>query len=424
LVTDAKIFANAQKHWKMENHISVLFYARKSKKTSKGLIPIYIRITVNGQRLEQSIQRYVQAAQWSAAAGRMKGNNDQVRQVNLYLDTLTTKVLRLEREIIMDGQTVTFDNFREKWLGITEAPRMLIEVFHQHNDQMASLVKAGKDYCAATLIRYNTSRDHTKAFLQWKYGLDDIDIKRLNYEFVSDLEFWLKTERHCAHNTTMKYISNLKKIVNNCLRKGWLLKDPFLGFKMTRQEVEKEALTEQDLKKIELKVFPVDRLNFVKDIFLFSCFTGLAYADVKKLKRNEIEPGIDGSYWILTSRQKTNTKSRIPLLPPALSIIEKYKDYPPCCYSGHVLPVMSNQRMNSYLKEIADLCGIRKNLTFHIARHTFATTITLSNGVPIESVSKMLGHRNLKTTQHYAKVLDRKVSEDMDRLRKMLNLPG
>ena len=331
----------------MEHHISVLFYARKSKKTSSGQIPLYIRITVNGQRIEHSIQRYVQAAQWSPAAGRMKGNSDPVRQVNLYLDTLTTKVLRLEREMVMDGQAVNFDTFREKWLGVTEAPRMLIEVFQQHNDQMASLVKEGKDYCAATLIRYNTSRDHTKAFIQWKYNLDDIDIKRLNYEFVSDFEFWLKTERHCGHNTTMKYISNLKKIVNNCLRKGWLLKDPFLGFKMTRQEIEKEALTEQEMKKIHSKNFPVDRLNFVKDIFLFSCFTGLAYADVKKLKRTEIQKGIDGNYWILTSRQKTKTKSRIPILPAAQSIIEKYKDYPPCWISGLLLTVMSNQRMNS-----------------------------------------------------------------------------
>ena len=402
----------------MEHHISILFYARTSKKTSQGLIPIYMRLTVNRRRMDHSIQRYVDPTLWSPEASRMKGNSDQVRQVNLYLDTLTAKVLRIEREMVMDGQTITFDTFREKWLGVTEAPRMLIEVFQQHNDQMASLVKAGKDYCAATLIRYNTSRDHTKAFLQWKYKLDDIDIKRLNYEFVSDLEFWLKTERHCGHNTTMKYISNLKKIINACLRKGWLLKDPFLGFKMTREEIEKEALSEQDLEKIDSRVFPVDRLNFVKDIFLFSCFTGLAYADVKKLKRTEIEPGIDESYWILTSRQKTNTKSRIPLLPPALSIIEKYKDFPPCHNSGLLLPVMSNQRMNSYLKEIADLCGIRKNLTFHIARHTFATTVTLGNGVPIESVSKMLGHRNLKTTQHYAKVLDRKVSDDMLQLKR------
>jgi len=401
----------------MENRISVLFYARKSKKTSKGLVPIYIRITVNGQRLEQSIQRYVPAAQWSAAAGRVKGNNEQAHQINRYLDTLNGKVLRLEREMVVDGVAVNFDNFREKWVGLTEAPRMLIEIFQQHNDQMAALIRAGKDYAPATLDRYNTSRDHTQAFLQWKYGLADIDIKRLNFEFVTDLEFWLKTQRNCSHNTTMKYISNLKKIVNGCIRKGWLLKDPFLGFKTTKQEVEREALTDQELEKIQSKVFLTDRLNYVKDIFLFSCYTGLAYADVKKLKRSEIGLGIDGNNWIFTSRQKTDTQSRIPLLPPALAIIEKYKDYPTCCDSGHVLPVLSNQKMNAYLKEIADVCGISKNLTFHIARHTFATTITLSNGVPIESVSKMLGHRNLKTTQHYAKVLDRKISDDMTLLK-------
>jgi site-specific recombinase XerD len=215
----------------------------------------------------------------------------------------------------------------------------------------------------------------------------------------------------------MKYISNLKKIVNGCFRKGWLTKDPFSGFKMAKQEIEREALTDQELQKINSKTFPTDRLNFVKDIFLFSCYTGLAYADVKKLRRTEIASGIDGNYWIFTNRQKTDTQSRIPLLPPAQAIVEKYKDSPTCSDSGHVLPVLSNQKMNAYLKEIADVCGITKNLTFHIARHTFATTVTLSNGAPIESVSKMLGHRNLKTTQHYAKVLDRKVSDETRLLR-------
>jgi len=386
---------------------------QKIKKDRQGLVPIYIRITIEGNRLEQSIQRYVPASQWSAAAGRVKGSNEQAHQVNLYLDTLTSKVLRLEREMVMDALTVDFVNFRDKWLGVTEAPRMLLEIFQQHNDQMAALIKAGKDYSPGTLDRYDTARNHTRAFLQWKYGLGDIDIKRLNFEVVNDLEFWLKTQRNCAHNTTMKYISNLKKIVNGCIRKGWLPKDPFLGFKSRKQEVEREALTQQELDKIHSKDFPTDRLNYVKDIFLFSCYTGLAYADVKKLKRCEIGPGIDGNYWIFTSRQKTETQSRIPLLPPALAIVEKYKDHPTCCNSGHVLPVLSNQKMNAYLKEIADVCGSRKNLTFHIARHTFATTVTLSNGVPIETVSKMLGHRNLKTTQHYAKVLDRKVSDDM-----------
>jgi integrase len=182
-------------------------------------------------------------------------------------------------------------------------------------------------------------------------------------------------------------------------------------------EIDRQALTQAELDRIKNKEFPTDRLNFVRDIFLFSCYTGLAYADAQKLKRTEIAPGIDGSLWIFTNRQKTDTSSRIPLLPPALAIVEKYKDYPACSNMGLVLPVLSNQKMNAYLKEIADCCGITKNLTFHIARHTFATTVTLSNGVPLESVSKMLGHRNLKTTQHYAKVLDRKLSEDMGKLR-------
>jgi site-specific recombinase XerD len=381
-----------------------------------------MRLTINGQRLDQSIQRYVDCGLWFAAAGRVKGNTEQARQVNSYLDTLTGKVLKLEREMVLDGIPVNFESFREKWLGITEAPRMLMEIFQQHNDQMDALIRAGKDFSPGTLDRYNTCRDHVRAFIRWKYRMEDIDIKRLNFEFATDLEFWLKTQRNCAHNTTLKYISNLKKIVNGCIRKGWLTKDPFAGFKMTKIEIEREALSETELDKIRAKVFPTDRLNIVRDIFLFSCYTGLAYADVRKLRRTEIAPGVDGSSWIFTSRQKTDTSSRIPLLPPAQAIIEKYKDFPGCYDSGHVLPVLSNQKMNAYLKEIADCCGISKNLTFHIARHTFATTITLSNGVPIESVSKMLGHRNLKTTQHYAKVLDRKISDDMLQLK--LKLEG
>jgi site-specific recombinase XerD len=405
----------------MEHRISVLFYARNSKKNSKGLSPIYIRLTINGRRLDQSIGRSINPALWSPEAGRVKGNNDKAHQLNNYLDALRSKVIKLEREMVLDAIPVNFANFREKWLGITEAPRMLMEVFQQHNDQMDALIRAGQGFCPATLDRFNTCRDHTQAFIQWKYGSDDIDIKKLDFEFVSNLEFWLKTQRNCAHNTTMKYISNLKKIVNACIRKGWLTKDPFLGFKLTKVEIDRQALTQAELDRIKNKKFPTDRLNFVRDIFLFSCYTGLAYADAKKLKRTEIAPGVDGSLWIFTNRQKTDTSSRIPLLPPALAIIEKYKNNRTCRDLGFALPVLTNQKMNAYLKEIADCCGITKNLTFHIARHTFATTVTLSNGVPIESVSKMLGHRNLKTTQQYAKVLDRKISDDMQQLKRMLS---
>lgn len=408
----------------MEHRISILFYARKSKMTKRKRSPIYLRITINGLRMDHSIQRYVDEAQWSVTAGRMKGNGQEARQLNLYLDTITGKVLKLEREMVQDGKTITIDSFREKWLGIADKPRMLLELFQQHNDQVAALIQVGRDFAPGTLERYKTAREHTLSFLQWKYKINDIDIRRLDFEFASEFEFWLKTVRRCNHNTTMKYIGNLKKIINLCIKKGFLQKDPFLGFKMTKQEVERVALTSEEIQKIARKVFATDRLNHVKDIFLFSCYTGLAYADVKKLRRSEISRGIDRDYWIFTNRQKTDTRSRIPLLPQAVAIAEKYRNNPICENLDLVLPVLSNQKMNAYLKEIGDLCGIHKHLTFHIARHTFATTITLSNGVPIESVSKMLGHRNLKTTEHYAKVLDSKISNDMLLLKKKLRTNG
>ena len=202
----------------------------------------------------------------------------------------------------------------------------------------------------------------------------------------------------------------------------WRLdKNPFVNYKAKVKEVERAYLVQEEIQAIVDKEFATERLNQVKDIFLYSCFTGLAYIDVKQLTRSNIGLGIDGGKWIFTNRQKTDTRSNISLLPIAEEILDKYKQHPQCLNEGKLLPVLSNQKMNSYLKEIADLCEINKELTFHIARHTFATTVTLTNGVPIESVSKMLGHKNLRTTQHYAKILDRKVSDDMKMLRSKLS---
>ena len=224
------------------------------------------------------------------------------------------------------------------------------------------------------------------------------------------------------YNTTIKYISNLRKIINLCLKNGWLIKDPFVGFKMTKKEVIREILYEEELQTLISKDIQNVRIRQVRDIFIFSCFTGLAYIDAKRLKRAYIVIGIgiDGERWVYTYRKKTDTPTRIPLLPIVLDIMEIYKDDPQCKNQDCLLPIPSNAKLNAYLKEVADICGITKHLTFHIARHTFATTVTLNNGVPIESVSKMLGHKSIKITQIYAKILDRKVSEDMGVLRKKL----
>ncbi|MFI5140315.1 MAG: site-specific integrase, partial [Sphingobacteriales bacterium] len=288
---------------------------------------------------------------------------------------------------------------------------MLISIFKDHNKKVAALV--GNEFAPGTLERYETSLRHTQHFLTWKYQVADIDIKQIDHDFIIGYEFYLRSERKCANNSAVKYIKNFKKIIRICLASGWLDKDPFVNYKAKVKQVDRVFLNQEELQAMADKVFPTERLNQVRDIFLFCCFTGLAYADVNKLKRSEIVKGVDGEMWIYTKRQKTDTPSRIPLLPSALCLLNKYADHPVCCNSGKALPVSTNQKMNAYLKEIADVCGINKTLTFHIARHTFATTVTLSNGVPIESVSKMLGHTNIKTTQHYAKILDLKVSQDM-----------
>ncbi len=401
----------------MEKSFGLQFYLRKSKFDKDDERAIYLRITVNGEATEVSTKRKCDPSKWNTSAGRVSGKSDYAKPINADLDILQRKVYEKRKFLIDNDKEVNADNIKVLMQGgqLHEHKYMLMEIFKYHNNQVEEL--AGREYSHATVTRFKTSYKHTLAFLEKKYKVSDIDIRELDFQFISEYEFWLKSTRKCEHNTTMKYLSNFRKIVNRCLRNGWLQRDPFLGFKMTRREVERTALTETELKAIASKSFASDRLSNVRDIFLFSCYSGLAYADVKKLKRSEIVIGVDGEKWLISKRQKTDISARIPLLPAALTLIERYKDHEQCQRGDFVLPVLSNQKMNAYLKEIADLCCINKELTYHIARHTFATTITLSNGVPIETVSKMLGHRNLKTTQQYAKILDIKIGHDMERIR-------
>jgi site-specific recombinase XerD len=401
----------------MEKSFGLLFYLKKPKGFKSGDVPIYMRVTVNTGVAEVSTKQKCDPSKWNATAGRVEGKTQPAKAVNDYLDVVQRKVHEIRKQLLDNDQPVTAENIKTVLQGkkIEEHVYMLMQIFKRHNEQVAELVN--HDFAPATLTRYNTCYKHTLSFLQWKYKVIDIDIAKLDYEFISEYEFWLKSVRKCDHNTSMQYLRNFKKIINRCLRNGWLPKNPFIGFKMTNREVERIALTEAELQTIMNKDFATERLRAVRDIFLFSCFSGLSYADVKKLKRSEIFTGVDGAQWLTSRRQKTDTVARVPLLPPAITIMEQYINHPQCTLEDRVLPVLSNQKMNSYLKEIADVCGIHKVLTFHIARHTFATTVTLSNGVPIETVSKLLGHKNLRTTQHYAKILDRKISEDMKGVR-------
>ncbi len=402
----------------MNTKLSILFYAKRAKTTVKGLIPIYMRVIVNGERIELSTKRYTNPEKWSIEGSCMKGTSAESKATNSFLDALKAKVYDYQQQLIREDNLVNAENMRNKLLGVDKRSHMLVGIFQKHNDDVKALI--GKDFAPATHERYVTSLKHTVDFLQWKYKVSDIDIRKIDHEFITSYEFYLKTECNCCQNTAVKYIKNFGKIIRICMANGWLDKNPFVNYKSKVKEVERVFLAQDELEALFNKEFSTDRLNQVKDIFLFSCFTGLAYADVKKLTQNNIGLGVDGEKWIFVNRTKTDTRSNIPLLPIPAALIEKYKNHPQSSNQGRLLPILSNQKMNSYLKEIADLCGINKELTFHIARHTFATTVTLTNGVPIESVSKMLGHKNLRTTQHYAKILDQKVGDDMKTLRDKL----
>ncbi len=395
----------------MKTKVSILFYAKKAKAAVNGLIPIYTRITINGKRIELSTNRFVEMSKWSIEAGKMKGTSEEARSINNYLDLLKSQIRDAEMELIHKKIALTTETIKSKLLGFDERARMLVPIFQDHNNKIKELV--GKEYAPGTLERYTTSLKHTIEFMQWKYNISDIDITEIDHAFITDYEFWLRSVRNCANNTAVKYIKNFNKIVKICLANHWIEKNPFANYKSKVKEVERVYLTEDEIQSIMEKEFKTERLSLVRDIFLFSCFTGLAYIDVKNLTKSHISFGIDGEKWVFTHRQKTESASKIPILPITQMIIDKYENHPQCNNEDKLLPILSNQKMNAYLKELADICNIEKELTFHIARHTFATTVTLTNGVPIESVSKMLGHKNLRTTQHYAKVLDKKVSEDM-----------
>lgn len=403
----------------MNKTFNLLFFIKKNKIRTNGTAPIYLRITIDGKAAEIAAKRYIDPKKWDNKSQKAVGNSQEAKTLNSYLKTLEQQVYDFHFLMLKEEDFITAESLKSKLLGTDVTTRMLIPIFQDHNDKVEALI--GQDFAPGTLERYKTSLKHTQEFLNWKYKISDIDITKIDHAFIMDYDFWLRSVRKCANNTAVKYIKNFKKIMRLCMANGWLSKDPFLGYKAKIKEVERPYLTKEEIQAIYDKEFASDRLSQVRDIFLFSCYTGFAYVDVKNLSKSHINIGIDGDKWIFTNRQKTGTATRVPLLPLAQELILKYENHPECVNLNVLFPVLSNQKMNSYLKEIANICGINKELTFHIARHTFATTVTLSNGVPIESVSKMLGHKNLKTTQHYAKILDKKVSDDMAVLRGKLH---
>lgn len=312
---------------------------------SNGTVPIYVRITLADVRVELSTKRYINPQKWNSVAQKVIGSSEEVKRINGYLKILEQDIYDAHQQIVQEGKAITAEVLKMRLTGKKETFRSLIDIFKEHNEQVKALV--GQEYAPGTLERYQTSLKHTVSFLQWKYQKIDIGIKEIDHEFITSYDFYLRSVRKCANNSAVKYIKNFKKIIRICIANGWLTQDPFLNYKPKVKEVKRDFLTEGELDIIADKKFGTERLNQVRDIFLFSCYTGLAYADIKKLKRCEISLGVDGEKWIFTSRQKTDTSTRIPLLPVTSAIMERYKDHPQCCNKGNLFPVSSNQKMNA-----------------------------------------------------------------------------
>ena len=387
----------------MSDKFNIWVFLKKGKSDNSGKLAIYLRVTFYGRRFELSTKKYAFLENWDSQYQRTFSDHS----VNLAIERLKTKIYEKHSELMDEKGNFSATELKKRVLGKTALPSIL-SLVDQHNDNMNKLI--GVKFSWGTLKNYYTLRNHIVSFLSSK-SLKDLEIKKVNHRFIKDFETFLLTDTIRSNNGVIKILQSLKKITLEARALGYISKDPFALIKFKKTPYERGYLTNTELKKIEdIKLSP--RLERARDMFVFSCYSGLAFIDAKNLLKRDIQIVQDGGQWIQTKRQKTNQKCDIPLLKKPLEILDKYKEV----NGDFVFKRISNQKINEYLKEIATHCQIDKRISFHLARHTFATTITLNNNVPIETVSKVMGHSKISTTQIYAKILQSKVNEDFSKL--------
>ena len=394
----------------VRSSFSILFFIRESKARRNGSVTIEAMITVNGERNSFSTGKQIAIEKWDKTKQQVKGKDQETQNLNNYLKAIKAKLYQKEAELLERGFIITaqilYDAYFDKVESLKE--RSLFEVFEEHNQEQEKLVGNGVSKATHWVSVYTIRL--LREFVQQKYKREDLYLRELNLNFIQSFHSFLRIDKGMAQNSSTKHLKLLKKIINLSVANSYMAFNPFSTYKVEREPVDIDFLDEEELRKIINFDTPLPRLERAKDMFLFGCFTGLSYIDIKTLTPEHFEKDNTGRIWIKKRRVKTGVLSRIPLLPIAKLILDKYKG------GEKLLPIQDPADINKYLKDIAILCGINKRICFHTSRHTFASTVTLANNISLEVVSKMLGHTNTRMTAHYAKLIDKCIGEQMDKL--------
>lgn len=395
----------------MRSTFKILFYLKRNASKPDGTVPVMGRITIDGTISQFSCKMNISPNLWDTKAGRLTGKTALALKTNIELDKIRVDINRHYQEVMQADGFATADKVKNTYLGLGVKQDTFLTLFAKHNQEFSR--KVGYNRAQVTYDKYCLLYKHLESYIKQEYKRNDIFLKELNLAFVNGFEHYLRAERNCSTNTIWMYMVGVKHIVTIARNSGQLPINPFAGYLISPEHKDRGFLTKEELNLLVNTKMKNAQYELVRDLFVFSAFTGLSYSDVKNLTKNNLKTSFDGHLWIITRRQKTNTDSSIRLLEVPKRIIEKYKGY---SRENRLFPIPSNSSCNAILKKIGKQCGIKTKLTYHVARHTMATTITLSQGVPIETVSRMLGHTNIKTTQIYAKITKEKISQDMEAL--------
>lgn len=401
---------------------SVLFWLNKSKVNKKGLIPIWVRITIDGKRAECSIKRQILTEYWNPEKGQATREWVDASTLNEYLLIVRSDILRHYNILLSSSSYVTAEDVKRSYQGIKQQNPTLLKIFNLYIQHLRERKEIG-DISHGRLSRFIINYRKCASFLKHRFKKTDVLLEKVHLGFIVEFEHYLRTTEMIGHNTAMKYSKDLKQVFKYAVQLQYIPSNPFDPFRCSYKKVTREFLDQEELNIFSTKKFNIARLSEVRDCYLFSCYTGYAYSDAEALSPDDVSKGIDGNKWIIRNRKKTGTVENVPLLPVAIEVIERYKNHPYCVSRNKLLPMNSNQRYNAYLKEIADQCGIQKKLTTHTARHTFATTVLLLNDVPMETTMELLGHNDIRTTQIYGKIVQKKLSNDMQKLKSRLSVP-